>query len=51
MQTNSLHHNYSSFIWPFKSEKCEKREKIQEIEYHENGKRFLDEVKNIFHNS
>ena len=42
--------NYSTSICPFESKKSEKEEeKIQKFEYLENGKSFLDEVKNIVH--
>ena len=42
--------NYSTFICPFKSGKCGKEGKtLQKFEYHENGKSFLDEMKNTFH--
>ena len=51
MLTNSGHHDYSSFIWPFESENCGKeRQKIEKIEYLENKKSFLDEIKSIFYN-
>ena len=41
--------NYSTFICPFISEKCGKEgKKLQKIEYLENEKSFLDEIKNIF---
>ena len=41
--------NYSTFICPFESGKCEKEgEKFQKIEYLQNEKSFLDEIKNIF---
>ena len=40
--------NYS--ICRFESGKCGKEgEKLQKIEYLENEKSFLDEIKNIFH--
>ena len=42
--------NYFTSICPFESKKSEKEEeKIQKFEYLENGKSFLDEVKNIVH--
>ena len=41
--------NYSTSIWPIESGKCGKeRKKSQKIEYLENKKSFLDEIKNIF---
>ena len=41
--------NYSTSICPFESGKSGKEEqKIQKFEYLENGKNFLDEIKNIF---
>ena len=41
--------NYSTFICPFESGKCEKEgKKFQKIEYLQNEKSFLDEIKNIF---
>ena len=49
MQGNSLHHklfrfDLSSWIW-----KCGKKgKKLQKLEYPENEKSFLDEIKNIF---
>ena len=43
--------NYSTSICPFESGKCGKEEeKLQKFEYPENGKNFLDEIKNIFYN-
>ena len=43
--------NYSTSTCPFESGKCGKeREKLQKLEYLENEKSFLDEIKNIFHN-
>ena len=43
--------NYSTSICPFESGKCGKEgEKLQKIEYLENEKSFLDEIKNIFYN-
>ena len=43
--------NYSTSICPFESGKSGKKEiKIQKFEYVENGKSFLDEIENIFHN-
>ena len=42
--------NYSTSICPFESGKCGKEgKKSQKFEYHKNKKRFLDEIKNIFH--
>ena len=42
--------NCSTSICPFESEKSGKEEeKIQKFEYLENGKSFLDEIKNIVH--
>ena len=42
--------NYSTSICPFESGKSGKEEdKMQNFEYLENGKSFLDEIKNIFH--
>ena len=42
--------NYSTSICPFEFGKCGKEgKKSQKIEYLENEKRFLDEIKNIFH--
>ena len=42
--------NYSTSICSFESGKCGKEgEKLQKIEYLENGKSLLDEIKNIFH--
>ena len=42
--------NYSTSICPFESKTSGKEEeKIQQFEYAENGKGFLDEIKNIFH--
>ena len=42
--------NYSTSICPFESGKSGKKEtKIQTFEDLENGKSFLDEIKNIFH--
>ena len=41
--------NYSTFICPFESGKCEKEgKKLQKFEYFENEKWLLDEIKNIF---
>ena len=43
--------NYSTSIWPFEFGKCGKEaKKLQKVEYLENEKSFLDEIKNIFHN-
>ena len=42
--------NYSTSICPFESGKCGKEgKKLQKIEYLENEKSFLDEIKSIFH--
>ena len=42
--------NYSTSICPFESEKCGKEgKKSQKLEYLENEKSFLDEIKNISH--
>ena len=42
--------NYSTSISPFESGKCGKEEeKLQRFEYLENGKSFLDEIKNNFY--
>ena len=42
--------NYSTSICLFESGKSGKEEeKIKKLEYLENGKSFLDEIKNIFH--
>ena len=42
--------NCSTFICPFESGKCGKEgKKLQKFEYLENGKSFLDEIKDIFH--
>ena len=42
--------NYFTFICPFESGKCGKEgKKLQKIEYPENKKSFLDEIKSIFH--
>ena len=42
--------NYSTSIWPFEFGKCGKEgKKLQNCEYLENEKSFLDETKNIFH--
>ena len=50
MQANSWHHKLFHSICSFKSGKCEKEEEnVQKIEYLENEKNFLDEIKNIFH--
>ena len=41
--------NYSTFICPFESGNCGKEgKKLQKIEYIENEKSFLDEIKSIF---
>ena len=48
MQTD-LQHDYSSFIWSFESGKGGKeREKAEEIEYLENEKSLLNEIKTFF---
>ena len=42
--------NYSTSISSFESEKCEREEeKLQKLEYLENEKSFLDEIKKNFH--
>ena len=42
--------NYSAFICPFESGNCgRKGKKLQKLEYTENEKSFLDEIKNNFH--
>ena len=42
--------NYSISVDPFESGKCGKEEqKLQKIEYLDNEKSFLDEIKNTFH--
>ena len=42
--------NYSTSICPFEFGKCGKEgKKSQKIEYLENEKSFLDEIKNTFH--
>ena len=42
--------NYSTSICPFESQKCKKEgKKLQKLEYLDNEKSFLDEIKNIFH--
>ena len=42
--------NYSTSICPFEFGMCRKeRKKLQKLEYLENEKSFLDEIKNIFH--
>ena len=42
--------NYSTSICTLESGKCgkEEKKKLQKLEYHENEKSFLDEIKNIF---
>ena len=41
--------NYPTSIFYFVSRKCEKEgEKLQKLEYLENGKSFLDGIKNTF---
>ena len=51
MQVNARHHKSFHFICPFASGKCGKevKKKKKKYEYLENEKRFLDEIKNIFH--
>ena len=50
MQANSWHHKLFYFHLYFESGKFGKEgKKIQKFEYLENGKSFLDEIKNIFH--
>ena len=50
MQANAWHLNYPTSICPFESRNSgKKEEKIQKLEYLENEKSFLDEIKNIFH--
>ena len=42
--------NYSTSIRSFESGKCgREEEKLQKLEYLENEKSFLDEIKNNFH--
>ena len=42
--------NYSTSICPFESGRCEKEgKKSQKVEYLENEKSFLDEIKKTFH--
>ena len=42
--------NYFTSICPVESGKCGKEgEKLQKLDYLENEKSFLDEIKNIFH--
>ena len=49
MQTKSRHHKLFHSICPFESGKCGKEgKKLQKIDYLENEKSFLDEMKNIF---
>ena len=49
MQANSQCHNYSSFKCSFKSKECGKEgEKLQKLEYLENGKSFSNEIKTFF---
>ena len=49
MQPNSWHELFTS-ICPFEFGKCGKGEEIlQNFEYLENEKSFLDEIRNIFH--
>ena len=44
--------NYFTSICPFESGKCGKEgKKLQNFEYLENEKSFLDEIKYTFHNS
>ena len=50
MQANSWHHKLFHFYLSFWTGKCGKEgEELQEFEYLENEKSFLDEIKNIFH--
>ena len=50
MSPNSCIMNYSTFICTFESGKCGKEEKkFKTLEYLENEKSFLNEIKNIFH--
>ena len=46
---NPVHNiiNYSTFIFPFESRKCRKKEK--KFEYLDNKKSFLGQIKSIFH--
>ena len=49
MQANYDIINYYTSICSFESGKCGKEgEKLQKFEYLENGKSFLDKIKNIF---
>ena len=49
MQVNSQCRNYSSLKCSFKSKECGKEgEKLQNLEYLENKKRFSIKIKNIF---
>ena len=42
--------NYSTSICPFESGNCKKEgKKLQKFEFLGNERRFLDEIKNIFH--
>ena len=50
MQVNSWNHKLFQSTFPFGSGKCGKEgTKLQKVEYLENQKSFLDEIKNIFH--
>ena len=50
MEANHGIINYSTFICFFVSGKCGKEvKKLHKIEYLENKKSFLDEIKNTFH--
>ena len=48
MQDISWRHNYSTFELPLWMEKVEEEEKLQKIEYLENKKSFLREIKSVF---
>ena len=49
IQTNSWHLDYSTFVCPFESGKCEKvGGKLQKFEYLDNKNSFLDETEEIF---
>ena len=51
MQANSWHQKSATSVCPFESGMCGKEEeKLQQFEYLENEKSFIDEIKNIFHN-
>ena len=48
MQSKFWHLNYSTSICPFEYRKCGKEgEKLQKIEYLDNEKNFLDEIKHF----